>query len=66
MSPRILDAERCPHCRKELPEEVPRSCPECGGSLQKRYLEAGCLSSKPVLLLGTGVAAWLARIVFGV
>jgi hypothetical protein len=29
-------------------------CPQCGGSLQKRFLTAGCLSSAPPLVL----AAW--------
>lgn len=51
MSPRILDTDRCPHCDAELPKETPRVCPSCGGSLQQRYLSAGCLSSKPILLL---------------
>lgn len=62
MTPRLIDADTCPHCEAELPDPLPRSCPDCGGSLQKRYLEAGCLSSKPVLLIGTGIAAWLARL----
>ncbi|MEZ5978440.1 MAG: hypothetical protein R3F34_09500 [Planctomycetota bacterium] len=62
MSPRILDTDRCPHCRADLPEPVPRSCPECGGSLQKRYLESGCLTSKPMLvLLAAGIAWSVAR-----
>ncbi|MEO0650053.1 MAG: hypothetical protein AAFZ65_05195, partial [Planctomycetota bacterium] len=63
VSPRILEFEECPHCGVALPEETPRTCPECGGSLQQRYLQAGCLSSKPMLLLlGAGLLArvlWL-------
>ena len=51
MSPRLIESDRCPHCGTELPEVLPRSCPECGGSLQKRYLSFGCLTSKPLLLL---------------
>lgn len=61
MSPRLLETETCPHCKAALPAPTPRVCPECGGSLQKRYLEAGCLSSKPMLLLAAGGAAWFAR-----
>ena len=60
MTPRILEFDRCPHCEAELPEETPRTCPTCGGSLQQRYLEAGCLSSKPMLfLIGAGLLARL-------
>lgn len=56
---RILQLERCPHCKAELPKPVPRVCPECAGSLQRRYLSIGCLTSKPpLLLLGLGVG-WL-------
>ena len=36
-----------------------RTCPHCGGSLQQRYLRAGCLSSSPVLLVFALAAAWL-------
>ena len=58
MPPRALDYENCPHCGEELPEETPRTCPACGGSLQQRYLQSGCLTSKPMLvLLGLG-ALW--------
>ena len=58
--PRLIDQTRCPHCGAELPEERPRVCPECAGSLQQRYLRAGCISSSPVWLLLT----WsLARLV---
>lgn len=56
MSPRILELEQCPHCGAELPHPTPRICPQCGGSLQKRYLTAGCLTSKPMLaLIGASV-----------
>ncbi|MAF64249.1 MAG: hypothetical protein CMJ84_01135 [Planctomycetes bacterium] len=47
----MIEEERCPHCGAELGGEKPRVCPQCGGSLQRRYLRAGCLSSKPVGLL---------------
>ena len=57
---RLLDADTCPHCKEPLPEPTPRTCPACGGSLQQRYLQSGCLSSKPlVALVGLGgVGAW--------
>lgn len=55
--PRLIDAGHCPHCKAALPAEIPRSCPDCGGSLQQRYLKFGCLSSAPkVILLALG--AW--------
>lgn len=57
MSPRILDVERCPHCKAALPKPPPRACPECGGSLQKRFLSIGCLSSAPPLFL-IGLLVW--------
>lgn len=57
MSPRILDRSDCPHCGAELPDPTPRVCPDCGGSLQKRYLTWGCLSSAPPVLLA-GLALW--------
>jgi hypothetical protein len=58
MSPRILDTRTCPHCGTDLPEPTPRVCPSCAGSLQLRYLRAGCLSSKPLLfLIAAGAAA---------
>ena len=47
----ILDTGRCPHCKADVPQPTPRVCPECAGSLQKRYLRAGCVSSGPALLL---------------
>jgi hypothetical protein len=34
-------------------------CPTCGGSLQQRYLRAGCLSSAPPLLLLAVGLRWL-------
>ncbi len=49
--PRLIEEDRCPHCAAELPEPKPRVCPACAGSLQQRYLRAGCLSSGPRLLL---------------
>ncbi len=51
MSPRLIDADRCPHCAEPLPDPVPRVCGACGGSLQQRYLKAGCISSAPKLVL---------------
>ncbi len=57
MSPRILDARRCPHCKAELPQPTPRMCPNCAGSLQQRYLKSGCLTSAPKMVLVVG-AAW--------
>ena len=47
----ILDTGRCPHCKADVPAPTPRVCPECAGSLQKRYLKAGCVSSGPALLM---------------
>jgi hypothetical protein len=62
MSPRLIDARHCPHCKVELPEPTPRVCPSCGGSLQQRHLKLGCLTSAPkVLLVGALVwGAWTA------
>ncbi len=57
MSPRLIDADRCPHCREPLPQPLPRVCEKCGGSLQQRYLRAGCLSSAPKLVLWALVLA---------
>lgn len=53
MSPRILKTGRCPHCDADVPRPTPRSCPDCGGSLQQRFLASGCLTSAPppVILL---------------
>ena len=47
MSPRIVTSKRCPHCRVALPTPTPRVCPQCAGSLQKRFLSLGCLTSAP-------------------
>ncbi|MEM7515743.1 MAG: hypothetical protein AAF368_02305 [Planctomycetota bacterium] len=64
MTPRLITDEQCPHCGAPLPSENrPRVCPSCAGSLQQRYLRAGCLSSAPKLLLGLVLAALWA--VFG-
>jgi len=57
---RILNLDRCPHCKVELTKPVPRMCPDCGGSLQRRYLTAGCLTSKPPLMLFALGLGWLA------
>lgn len=54
-----VEAGRCPHCNAEVPKDHGRTCVECGGSLQKRYLSIGCLSSKPMILLAVGVPLWL-------
>lgn len=51
MSPRIEKHARCPHCKTELGGANERVCPECGGSLQKRFLKAGCLTSAPPVFL---------------
>ena len=59
--PRLIDEKHCPHCGVELPEPKPRSCPECMGSLQQRFLKAGCLSSGPAVLLVAAGLAWLVR-----
>ena len=55
--PRLIDSSTCPHCKVELPEETPRSCPDCGGSLQQRYLRSGCITSAPKALL-FALGAW--------
>lgn len=51
MSPKLIEDGRCPHCGTNLGEPKPRVCPDCMGSLQKRYLAAGCLTSAPKLIL---------------
>lgn len=61
MSPRLIAGKRCPHCGAELPEPKPRACPQCMGSLQQRYLQLGCLTTKPMLAL----VAWGAWQAFG-
>jgi len=57
MSPRLIEGDRCPHCAAPLAAERPRVCPQCGGSLQRRHLSAGCLTSRPLLLL-LALVAW--------
>ena len=49
--PRLIDASHCPHCGVALPRPWPRTCPSCAGSLQQRYLKAGCLTTGPGLFL---------------
>jgi hypothetical protein len=58
MSPRILRLARCPHCRSDLSQPTPRMCPHCGGSLQKRFLTAGCLTSAPPIVLAFAALAF--------
>jgi hypothetical protein len=58
MSP-LIDAKHCPHCKAALPQPLPRTCPECAGSLQQRFLASGCLTTKPpviAFLLAGGLA----------
>jgi hypothetical protein len=57
--PRLIQERRCPHCRAELPDPRPRVCPACAGSLQQRYLRAGCLSSAPPLVALALGLRWL-------
>ena len=58
--PRILKTKTCPHCREDLAQPPPRVCPSCGGSLQQRYLKAGCMHSGPVIfLIGLLALRWL-------
>lgn len=59
MSPRLVEGATCPHCDAELPARKPRVCPACGGSLQKRYLTCGCLSSAPAGVLLLAALLWL-------
>lgn len=61
MSPRLVADALCPHCKAKLPEPKPRVCPECAGSLQQRYLRAGCITSAPKLLLVGAALVWLVR-----
>ncbi|QDV08678.1 hypothetical protein Poly30_42310 [Planctomycetes bacterium Poly30] len=57
--PRLIDQNHCPHCGIKLEAPLPRVCPECAGSLQQRYLKAGCLSSGPAIFLaGLAYLAW--------
>jgi len=55
--PRLIESRQCPHCGAKLPEPKPRICPSCAGSLQKRHLRVGCLSSAPKLVV-IGAALW--------
>ncbi|MEZ6014309.1 MAG: hypothetical protein R3F49_04295 [Planctomycetota bacterium] len=55
--PRLIEAKTCPHCGAALPKPVPRSCPVCAGSLQQRFLRAGCFSSAPICLAAL-VGVW--------
>ncbi len=57
--PRLIRDTHCPHCAVPLPQEQPRVCPSCGGSLQVRYMRYGCLSSAPKLLVFALCAWWL-------
>ena len=52
---------RCPHCKAPVPKDHGRSCLECGGSLQKRYLSIGCLTSKPIILFALLLPWWATR-----
>lgn len=52
---------RCPHCKAEVPPDHGPVCVECGGSLQKRYLSIGCLTSKPVVIFALLVPWWGAK-----
>jgi hypothetical protein len=61
MSPRVIQSKRCPHCKAELPQPTPRVCPSCAGSLQKRFLTLGCLTSAPPVVLALLGAAWALR-----
>lgn len=58
MSPRIEKYALCPHCKVELRGPTPRVCPACGGSLQKRFLKWGCLTSAPPILLAAAALAF--------
>ena len=66
MTPRLIEDDHCPHCKARLAEPRPRVCPECAGSLQQRYLRAGCLTSAPkaLLFLAPLPALWLAAQIF--
>jgi predicted amidophosphoribosyltransferase len=59
MSPRIIDTDRCPHCKGALLKPTPRVCPHCAGSLQKRFLSCGCLSTAPAAIL-VALCVWWA------
>ncbi len=59
--PRLIPDKHCPHCGALLPDPKPRTCPQCMGSLQQRFLRYGCLSSAPLLVCAAAGAWWLAR-----
>jgi len=63
--PRLIEERRCPHCGARLPEPRPRACPTCAGSLQQRYLKAGCLSSAPPLAALALGLRWLLELAGG-
>lgn len=56
--PRLIDEDYCPHCRAKLPVPKPTSCPRCAGSLNKRFLRVGCLSSAPPPMILFALLAW--------
>jgi hypothetical protein len=56
--PRLIPDKHCPHCRVLLPVPKPRACPNCGGSLNQRYLKIGCLTSAPPPLVLLALGAW--------
>lgn len=60
--PRLIQDGHCPHCGVKLPEPLPRVCPECAGSLQQRYLKAGCLHTGPALILAGWLVHWAAEL----
>ncbi len=49
--PRLIASPFCPHCKAKLPVPKPAACPNCGGSINQRFLKVGCLTSAPPLLL---------------
>lgn len=61
--PRLVQTDSCPHCGEKLGEVRSRICTACGGSLQQRYLKAGCLSTAPILLGLLGLAELLTRVI---
>jgi hypothetical protein len=58
---RVVERKNCPHCKAKLPEPTPRMCPECAGSLQKRFLSLGCFTTAPPIVLALVGAGLLAR-----
>ena len=59
--PRLIQGDRCPHCGVALGDPKPRVCPSCGGSLQQRFLRAGCLSTAPLVLVSLTALGALLR-----